>query len=378
MGKKKTNKKSTTFPLVSVCTPTFNRRPFIETMFQCFRNQDYPKSRLEWIIIDDGTDKIEDLIEASNIPQIKYFKYDDKMYLGKKRNLMHEKSTGSIIVYMDDDDYYPPNRISHAVEMLRANPTALCAGSSIIHVYFEHLKKIIQFGPYGDKHSTAATFAFRRSLLDTTSYDDNAALAEEKHFLKNYSIPFVQLDPHKSILVFSHEHNSFDKRKLLENPNPKVVKETSLSVKDFVKEGDIRDFFLSQIKTLLPNYEPGNPDKKQDVIQQMKELQVKRDLAMKQQQENGPIMMHKEGSEPVPISNKQAVEIIMQKDQQLKQLVGAFKEKEDAVTELNEKYQKSVIENRNLNNKISLLEEKIELLTKLSENYENNTSTIST
>jgi len=68
----------------------------------------------------------------------------------------------------------------------------------------------------------------------------------------------------------------------------------------------------------------------------------------------------------------------MQKDQQLKQLVEAFKEKEDAVTELNEKYQKSVIENRNLNNKMSLLEEKIALLTKLSENYENNNSTIST
>ena len=118
--------------------------------------------------------------------------------------------------------------------------------------------------------------------------------------------------------------------------------------------------------------------KKQRKETLLKELQEKRDLAMKQQQENGPIMMHKEGGEPVPITNKQAVEIIMQKDQQLKQLVEAFKEKEDAVTELNEKYQKSVIENRNLNNKMSLLEEKIALLTKLSENYENNSSTIST
>ena len=68
---------------MSVCTPTFNRRPFIHNMFECFRNQTYPKSRIEWIIIDDGTDKIEDLIETSNIPQIKYFKYDTKMTLGK-------------------------------------------------------------------------------------------------------------------------------------------------------------------------------------------------------------------------------------------------------------------------------------------------------
>ena len=69
---------STIRPFVSICTPTFNRRPFIETMFKCFKHQDYPMSRVEWIIIDDGIDKIEDLVEKSNIPQIKYYKYDTK------------------------------------------------------------------------------------------------------------------------------------------------------------------------------------------------------------------------------------------------------------------------------------------------------------
>jgi len=174
MGKKtKTKQKpSKNYPFVSVCTPTFNRRPFMEMMFQCFRNQNYPKSRLEWIIIDDGTDKVEDLVKASNIPQTKYFKYDDKMTLGKKRNLMHEKSQGSYIVYMDDDDYYPHDRISHAIETLQKNPKAMCAGSSAIHVYFKHLQKIVRFGPYGPNHATAATFAFRRNLLDATNYDD--------------------------------------------------------------------------------------------------------------------------------------------------------------------------------------------------------------
>ena len=34
--------KFTDLPFVSVCTPTFNRRPFIEYMIKCFLNQDYP------------------------------------------------------------------------------------------------------------------------------------------------------------------------------------------------------------------------------------------------------------------------------------------------------------------------------------------------
>ena len=125
--------------LVSVCTPTFNRRPFIEMMFQCFRNQTYPKSMIEWIIVDDGTDKIQDLVDTSNIPQIKYFPIEQKMKLGQKRNFMHSKTSGSIIVYMDDDDYYPPERIQHSVYMLTVNKSVMCAGSSELYIYFEDL-----------------------------------------------------------------------------------------------------------------------------------------------------------------------------------------------------------------------------------------------
>ena len=208
-------------PFVSICTPTFNRRPFIPTMFECFRNQTYPKDRMEWIIIDDGTDKIKDLVNSANIPQIKYYPLPEKLALGAKRNLMHEKSSGSIIVYMDDDDYYPPERVSHAVETLLANKTALCAGSSELYLYFKHIQTMYQCGPYGPNHATAGTFAFKRELLAITKYNESACIAEEREFLKEYTIPMVQLDPLKTILVFSHEHNTFDKRKLLDGKNNK-------------------------------------------------------------------------------------------------------------------------------------------------------------
>ena len=69
MGNNK-KKKKIAFPLVSLCTPTFNRRPFIPYMIKCFEHQTYPKDRIEWVIVDDGTDPIEDLV--SIIPQVKY------------------------------------------------------------------------------------------------------------------------------------------------------------------------------------------------------------------------------------------------------------------------------------------------------------------
>ena len=326
---KNNRKKVKIQPFVSICTPTFNRRPFIQIMFECFRNQNYPKDKMEWIIVDDGTDKIEDLIKSADIPQIKYFPLNEKMTLGKKRNFMHEKTKGSIIVYMDDDDYYPPDRVSHAVERLQQNPKALCAGSSELYIYFKHIKKMYQCGPYGPNHATAGTFAFRRELLNQTRYEDNASLAEERAFLKDYTIPFVQLDPMKSILVFSHIHNTFDKRKLLENPHPEYMKESSKTVDHFIKtiyEKDIKDFFMNRIDGLLATYEPGDPKMKPDVLKQLVEIDEKRKKMMEQQQQqnhNGDIpviMMERPGEERRPMTSTEIVDTLRQ-TQQMNQLL---------------------------------------------------------
>lgn len=321
MGKKKTNN---TTPLVSVCTPTFNRRPFIQTMIQCFKNQTYPKNRIEWIIVDDGTDKIKDLIETADIPQIRYFEVEEKMLLGAKRNYMHEKCKGSIIVYMDDDDYYPPDRISHAVEKLQNDKNALCAGSSEIYVYYKTMKKMMQCGPYGPNHATAGTFAFKKELLNQTRYNDTAALAEEKAFLKEYTIPFVQLDPLKTILVFSHDHNTYDKRKMFETSHPDFFKESDKTVDTFIKYEDekpIKKFFMKDIDGLLKNYDPGLPNMKPDVLKQIKELEAEREKMVKElaDKQNGPIMMNIPGQPPKQLSNPEVVQLIQQQQQAIQQ-----------------------------------------------------------
>ena len=73
----------------------------------------------------------------SNIQQIRYFKIDKKLSLGAKRNYMHSKVNGDFVVYMDDDDYYPPERVRDAVIKLNGNKQALAAGSSEIYIYFK-------------------------------------------------------------------------------------------------------------------------------------------------------------------------------------------------------------------------------------------------
>ena len=282
MGKKSKGKNknqghksgSDQLPFVSVCTPTFNRRPFIKSAIECFNHQTWPKSRMEWIVVDDGTDSVADLFEG--VDRVRYIREETKMPLGKKRNLMHTHAKGEYIVYMDDDDYYPPERVEHAVRTLMNNPTAMCAGSSEIYIWFKHIQQMWQFGPYGPNHATAGTFAFRRELLKSSRYEDDAALAEEKAFLKDYTVPFVQLDPLRTILVFSHEHNTFDKRKLLDRTDPRFAKASDKTVDLFIKEAGLKKFFMEDIEKELANYEPGRPQMKPDVLTQIIAIEERR------------------------------------------------------------------------------------------------------
>ena len=54
-------------------------------MVKNVEKQDYPKDKFEWIIIDDGDDCIEDLYQRfeTNL-NIKYYRYEEKIKLGKK------------------------------------------------------------------------------------------------------------------------------------------------------------------------------------------------------------------------------------------------------------------------------------------------------
>jgi len=313
MGKNK-NKSKVPTTKVSLCTPTFNRRPFIKMMIDNIMAQTYPKHLMEWIIVDDGTDPIGDLVK--DIPFVHYFYEKERMDLGKKRNYMHKKCTfdgpDDIIVYIDDDDFYPPERVSHSVEMLNKDKNALCAGSSELYLWFNELNKMYKFGPYGPNHSTAGTFAFKRKLLNDTSYEDDALLAEEKHFLKNYTVPFVQLNPLKTILVVAHSQNTFDKKNIIDTNSP-MCNESNLLPNNFIKNKNTKDFYVDKLDDLLKEYADGDVSNKPKVVEEIKRR--KKLQQVRQVMRTGP-----DGTK-TPLSQNELVELfekVNKENQELK------------------------------------------------------------
>ena len=231
-------------PFVSVVTPTYNRRRFLNALIQCYMSQLYPKDRMEWIILDDGEDCVKDVFDAvaGSIPNLRYIRLENKLLIGGKRNILNKEAKGDIIVAMDDDDFYPPERVSHVVSKFDANPAIDLAGSTVLYMYYTDIKKIYKLGPYNQRHATNGTMAWRRSYAQTHLYDETVTHAEESSFLEKYKNPMIQLDPFKVMLVISHSENTFDKKKMREGKNP-FVKETAIKIQGFIKSQFLREFY---------------------------------------------------------------------------------------------------------------------------------------
>lgn len=122
--------------LVSCIMPTYNRREFVPHSLRYFLRQDYPSKEL--IIIDDGTDNIEDLVPR--VPNIKYYRLPEKISLGEKLNLACEYSSGNIIVNWDDDDWYDTHRITYQVQELIKNQTVICGINNLLYYDIQNQK----------------------------------------------------------------------------------------------------------------------------------------------------------------------------------------------------------------------------------------------
>lgn len=116
-------------PLISCIMPTYNRRKFVPFAIRYFLRQSYANKEL--IIVDDGTDAIEDLIpeEAS----LRYYRLDKRITLGEKLNLACGYAKGEIIANWDDDDWYGLQRLSYQIHALLNDQADVCGINQLLY-----------------------------------------------------------------------------------------------------------------------------------------------------------------------------------------------------------------------------------------------------
>ena len=129
-------------------------------------------------------------------------------------------------------------------------------------------------------------------------------------------------------------------------------------------EQNIKDFFLRDIDEKLKVYEPGEPKNKPDVLEQIKEIENKREVMIKEEMEkqkkNAPIMVQQPGKEPKQLASQEVVSIMQNQLQDLQKLNNEKQHLEIMVKNLQEQLMKKTKELKESKDTIKNLEKKLQ------------------
>lgn len=245
-------------PTVSIVTITqLKRFPCMEVLKDIIKIQTY-QNIIEWVIVEGSPLESDWSKNASNIQKLKddsefkipivYIQKKAHEKLGALRNKGNKACSGEITVVMDDDDYYPAERVKHAVDMLVSSPN-LIAGCSDMYIYDYTLEKLFKFKKFGDNHSVNSCFAWKKKYLEKHSHDETKDSGEEPSFTNEFKESMVQLDANKTIVQSSHLGNTYNKREILTGGVAKIidsVKEVNSPTTDIIKEP-----FFSRFKSIF-------------------------------------------------------------------------------------------------------------------------------
>lgn len=133
--------------MVTVIIPTYKRSEYIERAIQSILMQTYKD--IEIIVVDDNDSNTEErkmlekkMEKYSNNKKIIYIQHKNNKNGAAARNTGIKIAHGEYITFLDDDDYFLPNRIETMVNTLNANNDFDCAYSSTI---ITKSKKIIGY-----------------------------------------------------------------------------------------------------------------------------------------------------------------------------------------------------------------------------------------
>ncbi len=214
-------------PPISIITPTYNRQKLIDIAFHNLLVTDYPKDKIEWIVIEDNektphlaAEKIISFqIQVPDV-KIKYMPIEGRMSIGEKRNHAIENASNDIILFMDDDDHYPETSFRRRVAWLtkgtkRGQVGANIACCTTLALY--DLKRgisAVNVPPYDipfAQRISEATLTFKKSAWLERKFTD-VSIAEGEDWISGRENQVIEIPPQQIIVAFSHGNNQSSRR----------------------------------------------------------------------------------------------------------------------------------------------------------------------
>ena len=215
-------------PPITIITPTYNRQKLIDIAFHNILSTDYPRDKIEWIVIEDNEKTphmaSEKIISFQiQVPElkIKYMPIEGRMSIGEKRNHAIEQASNDIILFMDDDDHYPETSFRRRVAWLtkgtKTGKTGLANIVCCTTLALYDLKtgiSAVNVPPYDipfAQRISEATLTFKKSAWLERKFP-NVSIAEGESWISGREDQIIEIPPQQIIVAFSHGTNQSSRR----------------------------------------------------------------------------------------------------------------------------------------------------------------------
>jgi glycosyltransferase involved in cell wall biosynthesis len=230
-------------PFVSIVTVTYNRKLIFPMAIRNWELFEYPRDKLEWIIVDDSDDgsSLSGILPKSS--QIKYYRLQTtgRLSIGQKRNFGVKNATHEYIAFMDDDDYYYPHSIYARISLLLKYPKYDLVGVTDLDIY-----DVVNDFSARVKGSmiSEASMAFRKSFWVEQQFPDKFnTLGEGYPFTKDRRDRIVRMPSCFNIIAMTHWSNYTQGVRSQDNFKNVSKKDNILSVLDLPTKMFIFDLF---------------------------------------------------------------------------------------------------------------------------------------
>lgn len=207
---------------VSILTCFYERPSFADLMIHSIKNQTFVKKypeNVEIVIADDSSDRYKLDIDYYKkelkgvVDDIKYIRIDnEKMTIGKKRNMLMKNAKYAITIVFDDDDYYFPCYIEYSLKELVKKRKSIVTSNSMLFCFTEYgySKRSINCISKRQGHEGCMTLV--KSHWERTGGFNENGFGEGAKLIDGFEEKVdVKLDIGKLMVCVCHPRNSCNK-----------------------------------------------------------------------------------------------------------------------------------------------------------------------
>jgi len=157
------------FPKVSLIVPAYNEEKEIKNLLSSIMKLNYPKNKLETIVIDDkSTDRTAEVVKEFPVKLLK----GGHKGVGRARNLGIKKSKGEIVLFIDADQILDKNYVKEIVKSFKDKRVGAASDTELLLNKDSLIAKLLFLrGKLAENQSNLLLFrACRKKIIEEVGY----------------------------------------------------------------------------------------------------------------------------------------------------------------------------------------------------------------